>query len=264
MNNADLLYEQSGAIARVTFHRPEVLNAFKFSMFRGLLEIIAHVRDDNSVRVLLLTGMGSAFSSGIDLEEQAYLFGDTISLKTAHENLALMQDVTRQLLSLPKPVIAAINGAAVGVGAELSIASDVRIASEAAYFMFAEVKRGIFETNGVMYFLPRLVGYGRAVEWLLTGERISAQDALHAGLVTHVLPPGSLLSFAGEMAEHMAANAPIPMRLVKQVTQRSYDLDLEAVMQLETAGALECVISDDFKEGVRAFIEKRLAQYRGR
>ena len=264
MNHVDLLYEKSGAIARVTFHRPDVMNAFKLSMFRELLEIIARVRDDDSVRVLLLTGEGSAFSAGIDLEEQAYLFSDTISLKTAHANLALMQDVTRQFLGLPKPVIAAINGAAVGVGAELSIASDIRIASETAFFMFAEVKRGIFETNGVMYFLPRLVGYGRAVEWMLTGDKIGTEDALRAGLVTHVLPPDELLPFAVEMAERMAANAPIPMRLVKQVAQRTYDLDIEGVMQLETSGTFECVISDDFREGVRAFVEKRPAHYQGR
>lgn len=264
MNNADLLYEQSGAIARVTFHRPDVLNAFKLSMFRDLLAMIEQVRKDDSVRVLILTGEGSAFSAGIDLEEQSYLFEDSIILKTAYENLELMQDITRQLTRLPKPVIAAINGAAVGVGAELSIASDIRVASESAYFMFAEVKRGIFETNGVMYFLPRLVGYGRAVEWMLTGDKISADDALKAGLVTHVLPADALLSYVNEMAERMASNAPIPMRLVKQVSQRTYDLDIEAVMQLETAGTLECIISEDFKEGVRSFIEKRQPQFQGR
>jgi enoyl-CoA hydratase/carnithine racemase len=264
MSDTYLIYEQSGTVAQVTFNRSDVLNAFKISMFKELLEIIARVSDDDSVRVLLLTGNGRAFSAGIDLDEQSHLFEDDIRLKPAQENLALMQDVSRQMLKLSKPIIAAINGPAIGVGAELSIASDVRIASEDAYFMFAEVKRGIFETNGVMYFLPRLVGYGRALEWMLTGDRISAQDALKAGLVTHLKSGDDLLPFALAMAQRMAANAPIPMCLVKQVVQRSYDLDLESVMQLETAGTLDCIISDDFKEGVRAFLEKRSPKYQGR
>lgn len=259
-----LLYEQLGAVAKITFNRPDTLNAFKIAMFHELRALLERIAADDSVRVVVLTGAGRAFSAGIDLDEQSHLFEDQIRLKPAQESLMLMQSVTQQMVDLPLPIIAAINGVAVGVGAELAIASDIRIASDNAYFMFAEVKRGIFETNGVMYFLPRLVGYGRAVEWMLTGDRISAEQALSAGLVTHVKPDGDLLPFVLEMAQNIAENAPIPVRLVKQVAQRSYDLDLAAVMQLEIAGTLECVISEDFKEGVRAFIEKRPPNYKGR
>jgi enoyl-CoA hydratase/carnithine racemase len=263
MNDSSLLYNRIGSIAQVTFNRPDVLNAFKMTMFDDLLTIIDEVRNDDTLRVLVLTGSGTAFSAGIDLAEQSHLFAEQIALKTAYENLAVMQNVTRQMHELPKPIIAAVNGVAVGVGAELAIASDVRLAAETAYFMFAEVRRGIFETNGVMYFLPRLVGYGRAMEWMLTGDRISAAEAYSAGLVTHLQSADDLLPFALAMAERMAANAPIPMRLVKQVARRSYDLDLEAVMQLETTGTLECISSDDFREGVQSFLEKRPANYQG-
>lgn len=258
-----ILYERRGATALITFNRPAVLNAFTLAMFDDLLAQIDTAAADEAVRVLVLTGSGRAFSAGIDLAEQARLL-DNLSIGAARRHLAQMQVVTQRLAALPKPVIAAINGVAVGVGAELAIASDIRLAAEQAYFQFAEVQRGLFETNGVMYLLPRLVGYGRALEWLLTGDRIPAPAALAAGLVTHVQPTEQLLPFALVMAERLAANAPISLRLVKQVMARTYDVDREAVMQLEVDGMLECLASDDLQEGLRAFAEKRAPVYRGR
>ena len=129
---------------------------------------------------------------------------------------------------------------------------------------FAEVKRGLFETNGVMYFLPRLVGLGRAMEMLLTGEKVSSHKALEAGLVTRVVPQDDLVEVAMGMARTIASNAPISVRLVKQVMQRSLDLDLEAVMQLEVDGMMECLTSKDLREGMQAFIEKRAPVYTGK
>lgn len=259
-----LLYEQVGFIARITFNRPQVLNAFRISMFEDLRRLLRQIALDDGVRVVLLTGAGGAFSAGIDLEEQADFMRDPMPLKPAQDNLALMQDLTRQMVNLPKPIISAVNGVAVGVGAELAIASDIRLASDEAYFMFAEVRRALFETNGVMYYLPRLVGYGRAMQWMLTGERITATDALRAGLVTQVHAPDRLLDEAMQMAERIANNAPLSVRLVKEAMQRTYDLDLEAMMQLETAGMLACLTTDDYREGLQSFIEKRPPQYTGK
>lgn len=258
-----LLYERRGATALITFNRPAVLNAFTLAMFDDLLARLDAVAADAEVRVLVLTGSGRAFSAGIDLAEQAQLLGN-LSLGAARRHLAQMQAVTQRLLALPLPVIAAVNGVAVGVGAELATASDIRLAAERAYFQFAEVQRGLFETNGVMYLLPRLVGHGRALEWLLTGDKVPATAALAAGLVTHVQPEEQLLPFALAMAERLAANAPISLRLVKQVMARTYDVDRAAVMQLEVDGMLECLASDDLQEGLRAFAEKRAPVYRGR
>lgn len=258
-----LLYEQRNATALITFNRPAVLNAFTLAMFDDLLARLASVAADDTIRVLVLTGSGRAFSAGIDLTEQARLL-DNQSIGAVRRHLAQMQAVTQRLLALPMPVIAAINGVAVGVGAELSIASDIRLAAEHVYFQFAEVQRGLFETNGVMYLLPRLVGHGRALEWLLTGDRIPAASALAAGLVTHVQPAEMLLPYALALAERLAANAPISLRLVKQVMARTYDVDRDAVLQLEVDGMLECLASDDLREGLRAFAEKRAPVYRGR
>ena len=260
----DILYEKQEGVAVATFNRPESLNAFRQSTFQDFLAILEDVRSDDAVRVLVMTGKGRAFSAGIDLKEAAHAFSDPVPVKEAREHLHMLQDITRRMVNLPKTIIAAVNGIAVGVGAELSIASDIRIAAETAAFSFAEVKRGLFETNGVMYFLPRLVGLGRAMGMLLTGDRISARDALDAGLVTHVVPQNELLDFAVNLARTIASNAPISVRLVKQVMRRAYDLDLEAVMQLEVDGMLECFGSEDMREGTLAFIEKRRPVYTGR
>jgi enoyl-CoA hydratase/carnithine racemase len=157
-----------------------------------------------------------------------------------------------------------VNGIAVGIGVELSLASDISLAAEEATFAFTEVKRALFETNGVMYILPRLVGQGRAMQMLLTGEKVLAHEALKAGLVTRVVTQQQLIENAMDMARTIATNAPISVRLVKQTMQRTYDLDLEAVMQLEIDGMMQCFRSEDLVEGFNAFLDKRTPVYKGK
>jgi enoyl-CoA hydratase/carnithine racemase len=260
----DILYETQDQIAVITFNRPAVLNVFRRAMFQQLLSLLDDVAKDDSIRVVLMTGAGRAFSAGIDLDEISHLFDGSMTMEQARAELSEMQELTRRMVNLPKPIVAAINGVAIGAGAEVAIASDIRIASENAYFQFAEVKRGLFETNGVMHRLPRLIGMGRAAQVMLTGEKISAQSAREMGLLGQVVPPETLMDDALEVARTLAANAPISTRLIKRVLQKSYDLDLEAVMQLETEGTLECLTSEDLQEGVRAFQEKRAPNYKGR
>lgn len=263
MDDSHILYEQRGAVALITLNRPSVLNAFRSEMFRQLLDLLAQIRADDSARVVVITGSGRAFSAGIDLEQQSELFGQQVDEALARLRLAEMQDITRQMRSLPKPIIAALNGLAVGVGAEIAIASDIRVAVPSAYFMFAEVKRALFETNGVMYLLPRIVGFGRAQDWMLSGDKISADQALAAGLLTRLYPPETLLTETLALAERIATYAPIALRLVKQVGNQSYDLPLEEVMRLEVEGMVECFLSQDYREGILSFVEKRPAQYSG-
>lgn len=264
MDDSHILYEQRGAVALITLNRPSVLNAFRSEMFGYLLDLLARIRDDNSVRVIVITGRGRAFSAGIDLEQQSELFAQQLDEADVRARLADMQNLTRQMRALPKPIIAAMNGLAVGVGAEIAIASDIRVAVPAAYFMFAEVKRALFETNGVMYLLPRIIGFGRALDWMLSGDKISADDARASGLITRIFPPEILLDEALALADRIAACAPVALRLVKLVGNQSYDLSLEAVMQLEVEGMVECFLSQDYHEGIQSFLEKRPPQYTGR
>jgi enoyl-CoA hydratase/carnithine racemase len=260
----DILFQSQENIAVITFNRPDVLNAFKRSMFQQLLGMLDTIANDDSIRAALITGNGRAFSAGIDLEELSHLFDGSTVAEQARAELDEMQELTRRMVNLRKPIISAINGVAVGVGAEIAIASDIRIAAESAYFQFAEVKRGIFETNGVMHRLPRLIGMGRAAHVMMTGERISAQSAYEMGLVTKVTSAETIIQEGMDIAHTLASNAPISVRLVKEVLQKSYDLDLDAVMQLETEGTLECFASEDMREGVKAFVEKRAPVYTGK
>jgi enoyl-CoA hydratase/carnithine racemase len=260
----DILFQSQENIAVITFNRPDVLNIFRRSMFQKLIDLFDIIEKDDNIRVVLLTGAGRAFSAGIDLDEVSHLFNGTMTMEQARSELDEMQELTRRMVNLTKPIISAINGVAVGVGAEIAISSDIRIASQMASFEFAEVKRGLFETNGVMHRLPRLIGMGRAAQVMLTGEKVSAKSALEMGLVTRVVPSEMLMIEGMKLAHTLAVNAPISIRLVKQVLNKSYDLNLESVMQLETEGTLDCLASDDLREGVQAFLEKREPVYKGR
>jgi enoyl-CoA hydratase/carnithine racemase len=260
MNLIDLEYIKKDGIAMATLNRPESLNAFRSQTFANLNAILEDVRTDDSVRVLILTGAGRAFSAGADLKELSSSML-TSSLDEQRKNLETYQNLTRTMLALPKTIICAINGLAVGVGVEIALASDIRIASQNASFTFAEAKRGLFQTNGVMFLLPRLIGTGRAAHIMLTGERVLADRALEYGMVTQVVAADDLENAAQEIARTIAANAPISVRLVKRVLQQSLESTLEQSLELETAGMLECLASQDLIEGTKAFVEKRSPIY---
>jgi enoyl-CoA hydratase/carnithine racemase len=263
LNLIDLEYSKKDGIAIATVNRPESLNAFRQQTFVDLNAVLEDVRTDDNVRVLILTGNGRAFSAGADLKEMGSSML-TSSLDEQRKNLEMYQNLTRTMLALPKTIICAVNGLAVGVGVEIALASDIRIASSDASFTFAEAKRGLFQTNGVMFLLPRLIGAGRAAHIMLTGERVLADRALEYGMVTQVIEPKQLEIAAREIASTIAANAPISVRLVKQVLQQSLEGTLEQSLDLETAGMLECLASQDLIEGTTAFIEKRAPAYQGR
>jgi enoyl-CoA hydratase/carnithine racemase len=263
LNLIDLEYTKNDGVAIATLNRPESLNAFRQQTFTDLNAVLEDVRSDDAVRVLILTGSGRAFSAGADLKEMA---SDLLasSLEDQRKNLETYQNLTRTMLALPKTIISAVNGLAVGVGVEIALASDIRIASQDASFTFAEAKRGLFQTNGVMFLLPRLIGAGRAAHIMLTGERVLADRALEYGMVTEVVESGELEQAALELAMTIAANAPISVRLIKQVLQRSLEGTLEQSLDLETAGMLECLASQDLIEGTQSFLEKRAPVYQNR
>jgi enoyl-CoA hydratase/carnithine racemase len=187
-----------------------------------------------------------------------------VSFFDIRRGLLEIQDVTRMMTALQKPIVAALNGYAVGAGAEIAIASDIRIAAQNATFEFAEVKVGLFETNGVTYLLPRLVGQGRAMELMLTGRRIDAHEAHDIGLVNSVVEKDALLDEALTIARGMAENAPVSMALVKRCLVRSGEIGLEDAMTYETDAMMACAMTEDAKEGAMAFLERRKPKYSGK
>lgn len=264
MGFTDFVYEKQGAVAIARVNRPDRLNAFRKHTYQELRDILREVREDDSVRSLIITGTGRAFTAGDDLKELSDSLMGAPDLRESLDTLKALQDITRQIVNHPKIIIAAVNGLAVGFGSELAIASDIRIASEKASFSFAEVRRSLFVTNGVIYLLPRLIGQGRALQYMLTGEPITASEALNYGLVTSVVPEETLLDKALSVANTISSNAPISVRLLKKYLRSGQDLDIETVMQLEIDGMLECLASEDLVEGTKAFLESRPPKYSGR
>lgn len=260
---SDISIDVDGGVLIATFDRPRRLNAVREPTIREFLAMLGRAAVDDSVHAVVLTGRGRAFCAGQDLAELDESLGDAAE-RDGRVRLHLLQHVTRRMLDHPKILVAAINGIAVGFGAELSLACDVRIASTEARIGFVEVTRGLFETNGVMWLLPRMVGHGRAADLLLTGEIIDAEQAHRIGLVSRCVAPDQLAGSSRDLATRLAANAPIPMRLVKRVLRATWERDLATVMEAETEACLECLATEDVREGARAFLEKRPPVYQGR
>lgn len=265
MSTDRLVFERtSDHTALLRFNRPDRLNALDPAALTALHAQLCEINADPGIRAVVVTGTGRAFSAGADLKAMGESTTGDATVRHARAQLQLFQDITRRLVESPAVFISAINGIAVGIGAELAIASDIRIGAPAAEVMLSEVKRGLFETNGVMHFLPRLVGHGRAAQWLLTGERVPAETLLAAGFVTELVPADRLLARARELADQIAANAPVSIRLVKRLLRRTWETDLESMLQYEVDGMMACMASEDIAEGVRAFVEKRTPNWQGR
>ena len=260
MSDETVLYREEGLVGVITLNRPDVLNAFDHAMVTRLAERLDQARDAG-MRALILTGSGRAFSSGHDLAEPALTGAEPVG--NVHTYLWEIQHLTTRILEHPAIVIAAINGAAVGMAAELSVAADLRLASDQAYLLFPEVRLALLETNGVTWLLPRAVGHARASDWLLTGRRVPAADLATAGFVSRVVPSAELMAATMELASEVAASAPRSLRLVKRMLHRGWTGDLNASLLAEIDGVVATSQSPDLIEGMRAFSEKRVPRYSG-
>ena len=194
----------AGTVAIAWLNRPQMLNAFRSQTFDRLHEVLDQVRSDAAIRALILAGRGRAFCAGEDLVEMGEAVARGFNVRAALAMLVRLQGLTRKLVDYPKPVIAAINGPAVGLGAELPLACDARLAASSAYFYYPEAWRGMLQTNGTFHLLPALVGHGRAAEWLLTARRIAVEEALAAGLVSVVVPEEQRIEAAVALARTMS------------------------------------------------------------
>jgi enoyl-CoA hydratase len=257
---ANVRYEKSSGIAYVTVNRPQVLNALNTPTWVDLRQAFEDARDDASVRGVILTGSGDkAFIAGADIGELAQ-----VSAFEAERASRFGQSVLDLIENLGKPVIAAVNGFALGGGCETAMACTIRIAVESAHFGQPEVTLGLVPGGGGTQRLPRLVGKGRALRLILSGETIGAQEAHRIGLVDEVVPATDLIARAEAVLKRIAANAPIAVKFALEATNRGMETSQSEGLLLEASYFGLCAATEDKKEGTAAFLEKRAPQFRGR
>ena len=254
-----VIHEVRGRAMLITINRPEKRNALDRQVRSEFLDAIAAARANDAVRAIVVTGAGDkAFVAGADISE--------FEERTTVEQWRVMKSPTifDAIERCPTPVIAAVNGYCLGGGMELALSCDIRIASASARFGQPEVNLGIIPGGGGTQRLPRIVGLGAALKMILTGEMIGADEALRLGLVNEVLDPSALLDRALALAETIGAKSPVAVAAAKEATRAALNLPLDDGLKLETALFQLCFASDDRAEGVRAFLEKRAAQFTGK
>jgi enoyl-CoA hydratase len=256
----NLIFNKKDNIGVVTFNRPKLLNALNRQTMDELDALLTEAREDRDIRVLILTGAGDkAFIAGADINELARMTPATGPETSLHG-----QAVLHKLETLGKPSIAAVNGFALGGGCELALACSIRLASRTAKFGQPEVKLGIIPGYGGTQRLARLCGKGMAHELCLSGEMISAEEAQRIGLVNHVYEPEELLAAAQSMAKKIAANAPVAVQLTMEAIERGQEMPQEQGLFLEASLFGMTCATEDMREGTRAFLEKRAAQFQGK
>src|SRR6184192_4041492 len=256
----NLLYEKKGAIAYVTLNRPKVLNALNQQTWKELRTVFEDARDDPDIRGVILTGAGDkAFIAGADITELAHA-----TAVEAEKSSSYGQAVLNLIENLGKPLIAAVNGFALGGGCETAMACTIRVASEHAKFGQPEVKLGLIPGGGGAQRLPRLVGKGRALQLILSGETISAQEAYRIGLVNEVVPAAELITRAEAILKQIFSNAPLAVKYSLEAVNKGLETSQAEGLSLEASLFGLCAGTEDKKEGTQAFLQKRAAQFQGR
>jgi enoyl-CoA hydratase/carnithine racemase len=259
MTEEILLKSFSDGICRLTLNRPEVMNSLNFDLLHALRKEIASIRFQPEVRVVIITGAGEkAFCSGADLKERR-----TLAPLQVKEYILTIRNLFSEIENLNKPVIAAVNGIALGGGTELALASDIRIVSETATMGLTETRLAIIPGAGGTQRLPRLVGKGKAKELIFTGKRIGAAEALAIGLANHVVKPEALLDEAGKMAAMICETGPIAIEQAKYAINYGMETDLNTGLAIESNAYWVCIPTKDRLEGLAAFQEKRKPVYKG-
>ncbi len=268
MDFQEILYDKSDHIATITLNRPERMNAFGDTMINEWVAAIEDARLDDDIRVLIITGAGRGFCSGMDVRASASGAGvDRMATTAADRRNWLknsVQRVPRALQLLDKPYIAAVNGPAAGAGMDMASMADIRIAGESAKFTMAYVRMGLIPGDGGCYYLPRIVGTAKALELIWTGESFDAQEALRLGYVMRVVPDDALQAEARAFAERLAKGPAVAIQMAKRLVYRSWELDAHKALELAEAAMLVAQSTEDAKEGPRAFVEKRPPNFIGR
>lgn len=260
MTYRNLLFEKEGSIGLLTINRPQVLNALNRETMTEISQVVGKIATDPEVAVLIITGAGEkSFVAGADISEMR-----TLSALEGRAWSKFSQATFNAIENLPQPVIAAVNGYALGGGCELAMSCDIRIASDKAKFGQPEVLLGVVAAFAGTQRLPRLVGKGRAKELLFTGDQIDAAEACRIGLVNKVVPAGELLTAAKALAAKIISRGPVAVQLCKAAVNEGLDMDLESAQAYEAEVFGLCFATADQKEGMNAFVEKRPAKFTGK
>jgi enoyl-CoA hydratase/carnithine racemase len=259
MSDEVLLREDKDGVALLTLNRPKVMNCLNFELLHALRDAVDAVRFDTDIRVVIITGAGDkAFCAGADLKERA-----TLSPTQVKQFIFTIRSVFTAIEQLPKPVIAAVNGAAFGGGTELALASDIRIAADTASMGLTETRLAIIPGAGGTQRLPRLIGKGKAKELIFTGRRVGADEALSIGLVNAVSSPDDLVSDCFDMAGEICKGGPIAIEQAKYAINYGMETDLQTGLAIESNAYWVVIPTKDRLEGLAAFKEKRKPVYRG-
>lgn len=262
MSEEVLIVEREDAIAIVTMNRPQARNALSRELHTALGATLQKLADDHSVRVIVLTGAGGAFCAGADLkstlgENPGGLTGVEVVLDQYHAMI-------RAIVGAPKPVLAMVDGCAVGFGCDLALACDMRVISSEAYFQEKFVKLGLMPDGGGTFWLPRLVGLGRAMEYILLGEPINAETALSLGIANRVVPAAKLRAETLSLARSLAKGPPLAFGEIKKAMRSSLGGTIDTALEMERAGQIRCLHSSDCMEGVMAWMQKREPEFTGK
>jgi 2-(1,2-epoxy-1,2-dihydrophenyl)acetyl-CoA isomerase len=263
METKDLILEKDGPVAVLTLNRPEKMNAISAEMRVAIPQALEEIQADDAVRAVILTGAGRGFCSGADVAVQAARAAGQITDTSRQTLLQLVGSFILAFEKVNKPVIAAVNGIAAGVGLTMTLACDIRIASAGARFSAIWVKRGLIADGGASLLLPLTVGMEKALELCFTGEVIDAREAERIRLVSRVVPPEELISRAKELARKIAANPPISVELAKRVMWEKIRNQLREQLIFESYAQGLCRTTQDQKEAVKAFMEKREPVFKG-
>lgn len=255
-----ILYEVSNGVATITFNRPDALNATNDEFYRELSGLIRSVADDTEVGCVIITGAGRGFCAGADVKS---MNPDMNLLARRKRHRGILADVLRPLVNLEKPVVAAVNGPAVGAGFNIALAADILIASDKAMFSQIFTRLGLVPDLGGLYLLTRVVGLNKAKELCFTAKKIDAAEALALGFVNRVVPADQLMNTALALAQEIAAGPPTALAMIKNLLNKSSNATLEQMLEYEGYAQTLAYTTPEHREGVAAFREKRAPNFRG-